>query len=74
MIESGSTIAASHIFNILMHILSWPWILSKFNDLIMFIISLFSNLNKESYYYCYYLKVYIETQKIIEMVYFCFKI
>ena len=48
MIESGSTIAVSHMFNILMDILSWPWTLSSFNDLIMLIISLFSNLIKKS--------------------------
>ena len=48
MIESGSTIAVSHVFNILMGILSWPWALSAFNDLIMLIIYLFSNLIKES--------------------------
>ena len=47
-IESGSTIAVSHIFNILMDILSWPCTLSSFNDFIMLIISLFMNLVKES--------------------------
>ena len=48
MIESGSTIALSHIFNILRDILSWSWALSTFNYLFMLIISLFSNLIKES--------------------------
>ena len=48
MIESGSTIAESHIFNILIEILSWPWALPTLNDLIILIISLFSNLIEES--------------------------
>ena len=72
MIESDPTISVSHIFNILMDMLSWPRVLSSFNDLIMLIISLFLNLIKESLvfgfqeFYCFYLKMYIETQKIIE--------
>ena len=33
MIESSSTITVSHIFNILMDILSWPWALSAFTGL-----------------------------------------
>ena len=48
VIKSDSTIAVSHVFNILMDILSWPWTFFTFNDLIMLIISLFSNLIKES--------------------------
>ena len=51
MIESGPTIAESHIFNILIELLSWPWALLTFNDLnlIKLIInSLFSNLIEES--------------------------
>ena len=49
MIESGSTIAESHIFNILIETLSWRWTLLKFNDLIKLIVnSLFSNLIEES--------------------------
>ena len=48
MTEIGSTIAASHIFNILIEILSWPWALPMLNDLIILIISLFSNLIEES--------------------------
>ena len=49
MIESGSTTAVSHICNIQMDILSWPWALSTFNDLIILITTLFSsNLIKES--------------------------
>ena len=43
MIESGSTIAESHIFNILIEILSWSWALPTLNDLIILIVSLFSN-------------------------------
>ena len=49
MIESGSIIPVSHIFNIVMDILSWGWALSTFNDLIMLTISLFSNLIKENF-------------------------
>ena len=45
-IESGSTLAISHIFNMI-DILPWSLVLSLFNDLIMFIISLISNLIKE---------------------------
>ena len=69
MIESDPTISISHIFNMLMDMLSWPRVLSSFNDLIMLIISLFLNLIKESLVfgfqevYCFYLKMYIETQK-----------
>ena len=69
MIESDPTISISHIFNMLMDMLSWPRVLSSFNDLIMLIISLFLNLIKESLvfgfqeFYCFYLKMYIETQK-----------
>ena len=48
MIESGSAIAVSHIFNNLMDRLSWPWTLSSFNNLIVSTISLFLNLIKES--------------------------
>ena len=51
MIESGPTIAESHIFKILIELLSWPWALLTFNDLnlIKLIInSLFSNLIEES--------------------------
>ena len=51
MIESGPTIAESHISNILIELLSWPWALLTFNDLnlIKLIInSLFSNLIEES--------------------------
>ena len=51
MIESGPTITESHIFNILIELLSWPWALLTFNDLnlIKLIInSLFSNLIEES--------------------------
>ena len=47
MIESGSTIAESRIFNILVEILSWPWTLPTLNDLII-IIYLSSNLIEES--------------------------
>ena len=48
MIESGSAIAVSHSFNILMDILSLPWAFSPFNGLFLLIISLFLNLIKES--------------------------
>ena len=48
MTEIGSTIAESYIFNILIEILSWPWALPILNDLIILIISLFSNLIEES--------------------------
>ena len=49
MIESGSTTAVSHISNIQMDVLAWPWALSTFNDVIMLITTLFSsNLIKES--------------------------
>ena len=47
MIERGSTIAESHIFNIQIET-SWPWVLPTLSDLIILIISLFSNLIKES--------------------------
>ena len=47
-IESGSTIAESHIFNILIEILSWPWVLPALTDLIRLIIPLFSNLIEEN--------------------------
>ena len=47
MIESGSRIAESHIFNILVEILSWPWALTTLNDLII-IIYLSSKLIEES--------------------------
>ena len=47
MTESGSTIAESHIFNILIKILSSPLDLPTLNDLII-LISLFSNLIEES--------------------------
>ena len=71
MIETNSAIAVPHIFNILKDILSGPWALSSFNDLII-LMSFLSNLIKESLviakfgfqeFYCYYLKVYIESQK-----------
>ena len=45
MIENGSTVAASHIFNILVDILSWSL---SIIDLIILIISLFSNFIEES--------------------------
>ena len=48
MIESGSTIAESNIFNIVIEILSWPGALAAINDLIILIISLLSNLIEES--------------------------
>ena len=48
MIERDSTIAESHIFNILIEILSWPCAAPTLNDLIILIISLFSNLIEES--------------------------
>ena len=47
MIESGSTIAESNIFNFMIEILSWPWALPTLNDLIILTISLFSNSIEE---------------------------
>ena len=41
MIETGSTIAESHIFNILIEMLSRPWDLLTLNDLIIITIFLF---------------------------------
>ena len=38
MIESGSAIAVSHIFSILIDTLLWPWAFSTFDDLIMLIV------------------------------------
>ena len=35
MVESGSAVAVLHIFSVLMDILSWPWALSSFNEVIM---------------------------------------
>ena len=48
MIESGSTIVESRIFNILIEILSWSWVFPTLNDAIILIIFLFSNLVEES--------------------------
>ena len=48
MIESGSTIAESHIFSILIERLSWPWALPTLSHIIILIIYLFSNLIEES--------------------------
>ena len=48
MIESGSTIVESRIFNILIEILSWSWVFPTLNDVIILIIFLFSNLVEES--------------------------
>ena len=47
MIVSGSTIAESYIFNILMEI-SQPWALLTSNDLIILLIPLLSNLTDDS--------------------------
>ena len=47
MIESGSTIAESRIFNILIEILPWPWALPTLTDLTVLIIPLPSNLIEE---------------------------
>ena len=47
MIVSGSTIAESHIFNILIEI-SLPWALLISNDLIILLISLLTNLTDDS--------------------------
>ena len=48
MIVMDSTIAESHILNILIEILSWPWALLTSNDLIRLLSSLFSNLTDDS--------------------------
>ena len=48
MIESGSTIAESNIFNFMIETLSWPWALPTLTDLIILTISLFSNSIEES--------------------------
>ena len=48
MIENGSTIVESRIFNILIEILSRSWVFRTLNDLIILIIFLFSNLVEES--------------------------
>ena len=48
MIVNGSTIAESHIFNILIEILSLPWALLTSNDLIILLISLLTNLTDDS--------------------------
>ena len=43
-----STIAESHILNILIEILSWQWTLLTSNDLIRLLISLLWNLTDDS--------------------------
>ena len=45
---SRSAIAESHIFNIVMVILLWPWALLTSNDLIVLLMTPFSTLTDDS--------------------------